>query len=236
MRISPEHIGSQPMLQVFGVGKAFMIQILIADDHDVVKQGVCVLLDQHEGWRVCAQASTGREAVAKAREFIPDVAILDVGMPEMNGLEAAREIRTIVPATKILMLTMYEIDYLAQDCVEAGARGYLLKSDAGRMLLDGVETLIKGGTFFSPRVRAAVDDWRVGAVRRPASESTRLTKREREVLQLAAEGQSNKEIATALNITTKTAETHRARLMAKLSVHSVAGLVRYAIRNRITEP
>lgn len=212
-----------------------MIQILIADDHDVVRQGVRALLAGHESWRICAEASTGREAVAKATQFRPDVVVLDVGMPEMNGLEAARQIRAAVPPAKILILTVHEIDHLAEDLVEAGARGYILKSDAGRMLTDAIDTLLKGGMYFSAHLQAALRDRYDRVVRRAASHGGRLTRREREVLQLVAEGKSNKEIGLALEITTKTAETHRARMMAKLSLHSVADLVRYAIRNQIIE-
>ncbi len=212
-----------------------MIQILIADDHDVVRQGIHALVDEHEGWNVCAEASTGREAVAKARELRPDLVILDVGMPEMNGLEAARQIHASVPKTKLLILTVHEIEHLAEDFVEAGARGYILKSDAGSLLVKAVDTLMKGGVFFSTRMQAVL----LGSAQRAAhlggSADVRLTRREREVLQLVAEGKSNKEIGVALQITTKTAETHRARMMAKLSLHSVADLVRYAIRNQIIE-
>jgi len=212
-----------------------MIQILIADDHDVVRQGIHALVDEHDGWNVCAEASTGREAVAKARELRPDLVILDVGMPEMNGLEAARQIHASVPKTKLLILTVHEIEHLAEDFVEAGARGYILKSDAGSLLVKAVDTLMKGGVFFSTRMQAVL----LGSAQRAAhlggSADVRLTRREREVLQLVAEGKSNKEIGIALQITTKTAETHRARMMAKLSLHSVADLVRYAIRNQIIE-
>jgi DNA-binding NarL/FixJ family response regulator len=211
-----------------------MTQILIADDHEVVRQGVRVLLEANPEWSVCCEAATGREAVAKATEFHPDVVVLDIAMPEMNGLEAARQIRRAVPTAKILVLTVHQIDQLAQEFIDAGVRGYLLKADAGRMLVDAVKTVLKGEKFFTPSLVETAD----GST--PARASTpsikRLTHREREVLQLLAEGKSNKEIGTALSITTKTAETHRARLMAKLGVHSVADLVRYAIRNKIVEP
>jgi len=212
-----------------------MINILIADDHDVVRQGIHALVDEQDGWNVCAEASTGREAVAKAREFRPDLAILDVGMPEMNGLEAARQIHASVPKTKLLILTVHEIEHLAEDFLQAGARGYILKSDAGSLLVKAVDTLLKGGAFFSARMQAVLQGSAQRAAHLGASADVRLTRREREVLQLVAEGKSNKEIGSALRITTKTAETHRARMMAKLSLHSVADLVRYAIRNQIIE-
>lgn len=210
-----------------------MVQILIADDHDVVRKGIRALLEDHKGWNICGEASTGREAVERATLLNPDLVILDVAMPEMNGLEAARQIRRAVPTAKILVLTVHEIDRLAQEFVDAGARGYLLKADTGRMLVDAVNVLLSGGTFFTPGLQARGDE-----VERPRTSSPaikQLTRREREVLQLLAEGKSNKEIGIALKITTKTAETHRARLMAKLGVHSIAELVRYAIRNQIVQ-
>jgi DNA-binding NarL/FixJ family response regulator len=211
-----------------------MTQILIADDHEVVRQGVRVLLEANPEWSVCCEAATGREAVAKATELRPDVVVLDIAMPEMNGLEAARQIRRAVPTARILVLTVHQIDQLAQEFVDAGVRGYLLKADAGRMLVDAVKTVLKGETFFTPSLLEPADG--SVPVRGSKPPIKRLTRREREVLQLLAEGRSNKEIGTALRITTKTAETHRARLMAKLGVHSVAELVRYAIRNKIVEP
>jgi DNA-binding NarL/FixJ family response regulator len=210
-----------------------VIRILIADDHDVVREGIRALLEEHEGWTICCEAVTGREAVLKATLARPDLVILDVAMPEMNGLEAARQIRRAVPTAKILVLTVHEMEQLAQEFVEAGAKGYLLKADTGRMLVDAVNTLLHGGTYFSGRLHGIADDVDAGA--RPAFASPRLTRREREVLQLLAEGKSNKEIGIALRISTKTAETHRARLMAKLHVHSIAELIRYAIRNQIVE-
>lgn len=210
-----------------------MTQILIADDHEVVRQGVRVLLEANPEWNVCGEAATGREAVAKATEFHPDVVVLDVGMPEMNGLDAARQIRRAVPSSKILVLTVHRSDQLAQEFIDAGVRGYLLKADAGRMLVDAVKTVLKGETFFTPSLLETAGSIPTRGSLPPIK---RLTRREREVLQLVAEGRSNKEIGAALRITTKTAETHRARLMAKLGVHSVAELVRYAIRNKIVEP
>ena len=127
-----------------------MTQILIADDHEVVRQGVRVLLEANPDWSVCCEAATGREAVAKATEFHPDVVVLDIAMPEMNGLEAARQIRRAVPTAKILVLTVHQIDQLAQEFIDAGVRGYLLKADAGRMLVDAVKMVLKGETFFTP--------------------------------------------------------------------------------------
>ena len=210
-----------------------MIRILIADDHAVVRQGVRSLLEVRGDWNVCGEAATGREAVIKAAELQPDVVILDVAMPEMNGLEAARQIRRTVPAAKILVLTVHEIDELVQEFVDAGVHGYLLKADTGRVLVEAVQTVVRGGKFFTPQFTEAAD----GSSPAPGSTPPikRLTRREREVLQLLAEGKSNKEIGTILHMSTKTAETHRARLMAKLDVHSMAELVRYAVRNKIID-
>jgi DNA-binding NarL/FixJ family response regulator len=209
-----------------------MIQILVADDHEVVRQGVRSLLEAHPDWSVCCEAVTGREAVAKAIEGRPDVVILDVTMPEMNGLEAARQIRRAVPTTKILVLTVHEIDQLIQEFIDEGVHGYLLKADTGRMLVDAVKAVLRGEKFFTPRLGEAADST---LARDSIPRIETLTRREREVLQLLAEGKSNKEIGVALRISVKTAETHRARLMAKLGVHSMAELVRYAIRNQIID-
>jgi DNA-binding NarL/FixJ family response regulator len=211
-----------------------VIRILIADDHDVVRKGIRALLEGHEGWTICGEAVTGREAVREATLSLPDLVVLDVAMPEMNGLEAARQIHRAVPTAKILVLTVHEMEQLAYEFVEAGARGYLLKADTGRMLVDAVNTLLHGGTYFSGRLQGIADDLDAPGAG-PIAAPARLTRREREVLQLLAEGKSNKEIGTALRISTKTAETHRARVMAKLHVHSIAELVRYAIRNQIVE-
>jgi DNA-binding NarL/FixJ family response regulator len=205
-------------------------RILIADDHAIVRLGVRALLSGQPGWQICGEASNGREAVAKAIELRPDIVLLDVGMPEMNGLEAARQIRRAVPTAQVLVLTVHEAEQLARDFAEAGARGYLLKSDAGRMLIEAIATLINHGTFFHGHAEAAL-----ALPRDPLMTDRRLTPREREVLQLLAEGRSNKEVGVALNISTKTAETHRARLMSKLGVHSLADVVRYAIRNHIVD-
>lgn len=210
-----------------------MTRILIADDHHVVREGIRTLIGAHAGWIVCGEAMTGREAVEKTVELRPDVVILDVSMPEMNGLEAARQIHRAVPAAKILALTVHDIDQLVQEFISAGASGYVLKADTGHTLIDAVHTLLRGGTYFTDRVQHVEHDSSLAAEIVPSM--PHLTRREREVLQLLAEGKSNKEVGTALRISTKTAETHRARLMAKLHVHSIAELVRYAIRNQIVE-
>jgi DNA-binding NarL/FixJ family response regulator len=212
------------------------VRILIADDHDVVRQGVRAVLEGQEGWVVCGEASTGREAVAKAVDLQPDVVVLDISMPELNGLEATRQIRRAVPA-KILILTVHESDSVVAEVLDAGAHGYVLKTDAGRTLVDAIRALLRHQEFLSERIHVVAargpGTRRASAVTRA---SGRLTPREREVLQLLTEGKSNKEIGVLLGVTTKTAETHRAHILAKLNIHSMSELVRYAIRNRIIEP
>jgi DNA-binding NarL/FixJ family response regulator len=214
------------------------VRILIADDHEVVRHGVRAVLERQAGWVVCGEASTGREAVAKAVDLRPDVVVLDLSMPELNGLEATRQIRRLLPV-KILILTVHEADQLVTEVLDAGADGYVLKADAGRTLVAAIRALLTGGEFFTERVHALAARRRVKPRRAAAVSgraSGRLTPREREVLQLLTEAKSNKEIGTALGITTKTAETHRSHIMTKLSLHSMSELVRYAIRNRIIEP
>jgi DNA-binding NarL/FixJ family response regulator len=215
------------------------LRLLVADDHDVVRRGVRTLLEEHPGWEVAAEAADGREAVEKAKLVHPDVTILDLSMPELNGLEAAREILKSVE-TKVLILTMHDSDPLIRQTLEAGAQGYLLKSDAGRDLVSAVEALQRNKTFFTPKVAQMVLEGYLG---RPSKENDdcnrknglRLTSRQRQILQLLAQGRSSKEVAVALNISVKTAETHRANIMRRLDCHSVTELVRYAIRNHIIE-
>jgi len=211
------------------------LRILIADDHDVVRRGVRAVLQGQPEWTVVGEARTGREAVAKATELRPDVVVLDVSMPELNGLEAARQIHSLIPA-HIVVLTVHESEQLVQDIFEAGARAYVLKADAGRKLVDAINALTAHQTFFSERVQAVIGNLAVGRAPKLRPVRDRLTAREREVLQLLAEGRSNKEIGTALDISTKTVETHRTRIMSKLNMHSMNELVRYAIRNQMIEP
>lgn len=211
------------------------LRILVADDHHVVRTGLRALLESKTGWRVCAEASNGREAVQKASELQPDVAVLDIGMPLLNGVDATRQIRKVSPGTEILILTMYDSEHMIQGVLDAGARGYILKDDADRNLLAAVEALRRHKPYLSSRVSAAVS--RVAPLAGAESErrSRRLTPREREIVQLLAEGKSNKEIATYLNISVKTAETHRANIMLKMNFHSVTELVRYAVKNKIIQ-
>jgi DNA-binding NarL/FixJ family response regulator len=213
------------------------VRILVADDHEVVRRGVCALLEGHAGFQVCEEAVDGREAVEKAKKSLPDVVILDIGMPVLNGFDAARQIRKVSPASEVLILTMHESEQVIREVLAAGARGYVLKSDAGRDLVAAVEALSRHKTFFTSSVAEMVlQKYLEGNPELTQSEATSLTPREREVVQLVAEGRTNKEVATTLNISVKTAETHRTNVMRKLDCHSLSELVRYAIRNKIIDP
>jgi len=216
------------------------LRLLVADDHDIVRQGVRTLLEEQPGWKVVAEASNGREAVEKARLAQPDVTILDLNMPELNGLEAAREILSSV-STKVLVLTVCHSDQLIRQTLEAGARGYLLKSDAERDLVSAVDALRQDKTFFTFKVAQMLLDGYLGRESKENEDDSnrqnglRLTRRQNQILQLLAEGKSSRAVGAALNISMKTAETHRANIMRRLDCHSVSDLVRYAIRNNIIE-
>jgi len=212
------------------------LRILIADDHEVARQGIRSLLESRPGWEVCAEAKDGREAVEGATKFKPDVLLLDIGMPNLNGLDAARQILATTPDARILILTIHDSEQVVREVLAAGARGFLLKSDAGRDLLAAVEALQHRRTFFTPKVAQMMLDGYL----RPHEEADPsgqcvLTPREREVIQLVAEGRTTKEIATTLSLSVKTAETHRTNLMRKLDLHSVADLTLYAVRNGIVQ-
>ena len=214
------------------------IQILLADDHEVVRKGLRALLEAQPGWKVIAEATDGREAVEKARDMHPDVAIVDIGMPCLNGLEATRQIVKKAPRTRVLVLTMHDTNPLIQQVVKAGARGYVLKSDVASDLVSAVDALCRDQTFFTSKVSQIILDRYVGkaeGTENTPDEDSPLTPREREVVQLLAEGKSSKEVASVLGISVKTAETHRINLMRKLDCHSVAEVVRYAVRNLIAE-
>jgi DNA-binding NarL/FixJ family response regulator len=215
------------------------VRLLVADDHEIVRRGLRALLEAQPGWEVAAEAADGRDAIEKAKLVNPDITILDISMPSLNGLEAARQIVKSVAQTKVLMLTVHDSDPLIQQVLEAGARGYVLKSDAGRDLVAAVDALRRNKTFFTPKVAQMVLD---GYLDKSPKESTNgeggsfgLTRRQVEILQLLAEGKSTKEVASALGLSVKTAETHRANIMRRLDCHSVTALVRYAIRNHIIE-
>lgn len=213
-------------------------KILLADDHEVVRAGLRALLEEQNGWEVVAEAADGRDAVEKATKLKPDVVVIDIAMPSLNGLEAVRQIVKSVPNAKVLVLTMYDSDPLIQQVLQAGARGYLLKSDAGRDLVSAIDALRRNKTFFTPKVSQMVLEGYLDKSPKEKEaeeepETLRLTSRQREIVQLLAEGKSSKEVAAVLGLSVKTAETHRANIMRKLDCHSVTELVRYAIRNHI---
>jgi DNA-binding NarL/FixJ family response regulator len=214
------------------------LRILVVDDHDIIRRGLKQLLTAKPGWEVCGEAKTGREAVTMAEQMKPDVVVMDISMPDLNGLEAARRIHKEVPKTGILILTMHFSDQLVREVVDSGARGYILKSDADKDLVSAVEAISNKRTFFTPRASEMLLDGfsrQSYGVEPKLPLRNRLTSREREIVQLLAEGKSSKEVAVALGISVKTAETHRANIMRKLELHSVSELVRYAIKNQIIE-
>jgi DNA-binding NarL/FixJ family response regulator len=211
------------------------VRILVVDDHELVRRGLKHALETRPGWTVCGEASNGREAVALANKLVPDVVIMDLTMPELNGLEATRRIRKDLPDTEILILTMHESEQLMHEVLRCGARGFILKSDAGNVIFDAVDRLRRHKEYFTSKV----SDVLVKAYLNPEEQvgaPEALTAREREIVQLIAEGASTKEIASVLGISVKTADTHRANLMRKLDIHSVSEIVRYAIRNRMIAP
>jgi DNA-binding NarL/FixJ family response regulator len=212
------------------------VRILIADDHELVRAGMRALFQKEPSWIVCGEASTGTQALTMALDLKPDLVVLDLSLPEMNGIEVMRQLRRAMPVG-ILVLTINDSDEVIREAIEAGANGYVLKADASRTLAEAVHAIVSRGEFVSDRMRRAVKPApAAGSLRHRRQNPLLLTARERQVLRLLAEGQANKEIAWTLGISTKTAETHRARIMAKLDVHSITDLVRYAIRNRIVEP
>lgn len=215
-----------------------VLRILVVDDHEVARKGIRALLEGHPGWEVCGEGRDGREAVDLAAKMKPDVVLLDIGMPNLNGLNAARQILATNPQTRILVLTMHDSNQVVREVLAAGARGFLLKSDAGRDLVAAVEALQQHRTYFTTKVAQMVLSGYLHPSTDRANEQIEqdvLTPREREVIQLLAEGKTTKEVAVALNLSVKTAETHRTNLMRKLDLHSVADLTLYAVRNGIVQ-
>jgi DNA-binding NarL/FixJ family response regulator len=213
-----------------------VLRILIADDHEVARQGIRSLLEDHPGWEVCGEAKDGREAVEAASRLEPDIFLLDIGMPNLNGLDAARQILAMSPEARILILTIHDSEQVVREVLAAGARGFLLKSDAGLELVAAVEALQQRRTFFTTKIaQMMLDGYLRPQDHSDTSTQCVLTPREREVIQLVAEGKTTKEVATALSLSVKTAETHRTNLMRKLDLHSVADLTLYAVRNGIVQ-
>jgi DNA-binding NarL/FixJ family response regulator len=215
------------------------LRILIADDHEIIRRGLRSLLSSRPGWVICAEAATGREAISKAAEHRPDIVVMDIAMPVLNGLEATRKIRKMLPKTQVVILSLHYSDLLVREVLDSGARSYILKSDASRDLFHAVEALAQHRTFFtSGAAQILVDGFCSPSptAEQPALMRKSLSTREREIVQLLAEGKSSKEVAVVLGISVKTAETHRANIMRKLEMHSVSELVRYAVKHCMIEP
>src|SRR5688572_2390273 len=211
------------------------LRILLGDDHTVVRQGLRKILEDHEGWQVIGEAANGRDAVRLALALQPDVAVLDIGMPLLNGIEATRQIVRRLPTMGILILSMHSDEAFITPALQAGARGYLLKDSADTDLIRGVTAVSGGKSFFSPAAaKVMLDDYlRHLAKKGIVDRYEALSEREREIFQLVAEGRSNKEVADLLSISVATVETHRAHILQKLDVHSTAELVLYAVRRGV---
>jgi DNA-binding NarL/FixJ family response regulator len=217
--------------------KAPPLRILIADDHDVMREGTRAVIERQPGWEVCGVAATGREAVEQAFALEPDIVVMDMSMPELNGLDAAQQINRRLPRTEILIFTAHQTDELIREVFEAGVKSFIFKSEAHHFLVEAIQSLSQHKPFFTNKVSEILfSDILNRSERNPTrSRPGQLSAREREIVQLLAEGKSNKEVAGALGISIRTAETHRASVLRKLSLDSLASLVRYAIRNRIIE-
>ena len=209
-----------------------MTSVLIADDHDVVRFGVRKILEAQPNCEVVAEACDGKEAIVKALETKPDVAVVDYSLPLINGIEVTRQIRTRLPKTEVLIFTMHDNDTLIHDALEAGARGYVVKSDARRNLVDAIQALASHKAFFTATISEVLH---TALLAKRRDKKSFLTNRERGIVCLVAQGRTNKRIADALNISQKTVETHRLHINRKLNTSSAAGVVRYAIRNRLVE-
>lgn len=212
------------------------LRIVVADDHELVRRGIRDLLQVQRGWKVVGEAAGGRDAVEKVRKLKPDIAIMDITMPEADGLEATRQIREAAAQTRVLILTMHESDQMVRRVLEAGARGYVLKSDMAMRLVQAVKDLANGRISLTPKVSAMVlEGFLKGGPESKLAENghSRPTPREIEIIRLLAEGKTNKEIAADLGITIRTVETHRGRIMMKMGFHSISDLIHYAIRDKI---
>ena len=209
-------------------------RILVVDDHPIFRFGLSSLLRAHEGWQVCGEAADGREAVEKCKQSKPDLVILDICLPKLNGMDAARQILKLNPAQSILILTAVDSEQVIRECLEAGVRGWVFKSDETTDLMTAVEALQRRKSIFSSRVSDLImDGYKQNRVGPAVTKVAKLSPREREVVQLVSEGKASKEVAEILSMTVATAETHRSNILRKLKLHSIAELVLYAVRNEI---
>jgi DNA-binding NarL/FixJ family response regulator len=209
-------------------------RILVVDDHPIFRFGLSSLLRSHEGWEICGEAADGRDAVEKCKQSKPDLVILDICLPKLNGVDAARQILKHNPAQAILILTAVDSEHVIRECLEAGVRGWVFKSDETTDLMTAVEALQRRKSIFSSRVSDLImDGYKQNRVGPAVAKVAKLSPREREVVQLVSEGKASKEVATILRMTVATAETHRSNILRKLKLHSVAELVLYAVRNEI---
>lgn len=212
------------------------IRILIADDHSMIRQGIKAVIAAQPAWELCGEANNGRTLLALAVKHKPDIVVMDISMPELNGLDTTRLLRLRCPTTRILILTMHDSESLVEEVLKAGAHGYLLKSDAGELLPKAIGAVAAGHRFLTPRFADGIHRPHLPAASAPGEPyPARLTPRERQIVQLLAEGKSNKETAEALGISLTTVETHRKNILAKLKLHGMADLVRYAIRNQFIQ-
>jgi DNA-binding NarL/FixJ family response regulator len=214
------------------------VRILVADDHSIVRRGVRALLETRPGWKVCGEAATGAEAVKQAKKLRPDVVVIDITMPDLNGFEATRQIRAATPQTEVLVLTVHESEQALREVLDAGALGYVSKSDLDLNLSTAIESLLRHKPFLSSRVSEMMLERYLGRDVPPkpvGAGPNILTPRQREIVRLLAEGKTNKEVALALGISVKTAETHRNNIMRKLHLRSFSHLVRYAVRHNLVE-
>lgn len=215
------------------------VRIMIADDHELVRRGLRATLEERPGWEVVAEAGDGEEAIRLALKLRPDLLVLDVNMPKQNGLEVARCLQERAPKIRVLVLTVHDAAQVVREIMQAGARGYLLKSEAGKDLPTAVETVMQDQPFLTPSVTSIVLDTFLKSSPKPTPvepPSMPLSARESEVVKLLAQGHSNKDVARQLGISVKTAETHRTNLMRKLGLHSITEIVRFAIRHGLAEP
>ena len=207
------------------------VRVVLADDHALVRQGIKSVLER-EGLQVVAEASDGQEAIRQAKALAPDVVVMDIGMPTLNGMDAARELGRCCPKVKSILLTQHDEDQYVSEALSAGVKGYVLKSQVASDLIQAIQQVLRGQVYLSPGISAAVMAAVQSKGQRPADP---LTARERQVLQLIAEGKSTKDVASLLGVSVKTAESHRSRLMQKLDIHETASLVRYAVKRGLVQ-